>query len=143
MKYLFITAAFLLAAAPTANAHEYNKNTAVEIQKTNGTQYAMLVQNEKSLRSAIMTASEMKTDNQNIQFEIVIMGAVVQQLNNQELLPELQKANTLGIKLVVCEFALKVFGLELKNLPSFLIGTPNAHKYMFLLQEKKYNTLSI
>lgn len=143
MKYFFMTAAFLLIAAPKANAIEYNKNTIVEIQKTNGTQYAMLVQHEKGLRSAIMTASEMKTDNPIIQFEIVIMGAAVQQLSNNELLPILQKAHTLGIKLVVCEFALQFFGLELKNLPPFLIGTPNAHKYMFALQENNYNTLSI
>lgn len=143
MKYFFWTATFLLVAAPMANAIEYNKNTIAEIQKTNGTQYAMLVQNEKGLRSAIMTASEMKTDNPAIQFEIVVMGTAVQQLNNKEVLPELQKANKLGIKLVACEFALKVFGLELKDMPNFIIGTPNAHKYMFLLQEKKFNTLSI
>lgn len=112
-------------------------------QVTTGDKYAILVQSTKNLRASIMTASEMKKANPAIAFEIVIMGQMVQELNDSELRSTLDAANKAGIALVVCEFALKVYGVQLSDLPSYFIGTPNAHKYMFQLNEKQYNTLSI
>ncbi|MDR2223219.1 MAG: hypothetical protein LBE34_10825 [Flavobacteriaceae bacterium] len=144
MRHLLFASILLLGTSTIANATNL-KSFSIEAvaQKTTGDKYAMLVQNTKSLRSSIMTATEMKKERPTITFEIVIMGPVVQDLNKEELRTELDAANKAGIKLVVCEFALKVFGIELKSLPSYIQGTPNAHKYMFQLQENKYNTLSI
>lgn len=112
-------------------------------QETKGNKFAILVQSTKNLQSSIMTASEMIKANPKVDFEIVIMGQMVQELNNRDLRPALDAANKAGIKLIVCEFALDVYAVQLKDLPSYFIGTPNAHKYMFQLQENKYNTLSI
>ncbi|MEC4052047.1 hypothetical protein VSP10_04515 [Myroides odoratimimus] len=112
-------------------------------QDTKGDKYAILVQSIKNLRSSIMTGSEIKQANPKADFQIVIMGQMVQDLNNKELRAELDAANKAGIKLVVCEFALNVYGVTLKDLPLYFIGTPNAHKYMFQLNENNYNTLSI
>ncbi|WP_025125528.1 hypothetical protein [Myroides odoratimimus] len=112
-------------------------------QDTKGDKYAILVQSIKNLRSSIMTGSEIKQANPKADFQIVIMGQMVQELNNKELRAELDAANKAGIKLVVCEFALNVYGVTLKDLPLYFIGTPNAHKYMFQLNENNYNTLSI
>jgi len=130
----------------TTMVHATNLTHTVQasvLQATTGDKYAILVQSTKNLRASIMTASEMKKDNPAIAFEIVIMGQMVQELNDKELRPTLDAANKAGIQLVVCEFALQVYGVSLKDLPSYFVGTPNAHKYMFQLQEKQYNTLSI
>lgn len=136
--------AVLLTTTTMVNAtnlvHTTSEST---LQVTTGDKYAILVQSTKNLRASIMTASEMKKDNPAIAFEIVIMGQMVQELNDKDLRATLDAANKAGIKLVVCEFALQVYGVELKDLPSYFTGTPNAHKYMFQLQEKQYNTLSI
>lgn len=134
---LFGTITMVNATNLTHQVYEAN------LQATTGTKYAILVQSTKNLRASIMTATEMKKDNPAIAFEIVTMGQMVQELNNKELRSTLDAANQAGIKLVVCEFALQVYGVNLKDLPPYFIGTPNAHKYVFQLNENGYNTLSI
>ncbi|MVX35039.1 hypothetical protein [Myroides sp. LoEW2-1] len=145
MKKIVLSLALILSmnTISFASTSISESTESVLFQETKGKKFAILVQSTKNLRSSIMTASEMIKDNPAVKFEIVIMGQMVQELNNAELKPELDAADKAGIKLVVCEFALKVYGVELKDLPSYFIGTPNAHKYMFQLQEKNYNTLSI
>ncbi|MGG5507300.1 MULTISPECIES: hypothetical protein [unclassified Myroides] len=144
MRRMLWAIAVLVGTTTMVNAtnltHATNEAT---LQVTTGDKYAILVQSTKNLRASIMTASEMKQANPAVAFEIVIMGQMVQELNNKELRPELDAANKAGIKLVVCEFALQVYGVDLKDLPAYFVGTPNAHKYMFQLNEKQYNTLSI
>ncbi|MDM1398793.1 hypothetical protein HX049_16735 [Myroides odoratimimus] len=140
--------AIALCSIVSAQAVAYNTvNNETSIvayeQDTKGDKYAILVQSIKNLRSSIMTGSEIKQANPKADFQIVIMGQMVQDLNNKELRAELDAANKAGIKLVVCEFALNVYGVTLKDLPLYFIGTPNAHKYMFQLNENNYNTLSI
>ncbi|MCS4238179.1 DsrE/DsrF/DrsH-like family protein [Myroides odoratus] len=144
MRKMLWAIAVLLGTTTMVNAtnltHTVNEAT---LQATTGNQYAILVQSTKNLRASIMTASEMKKDNPAIAFEIIMMGQMVQELNDKELRPTLDAANKAGIKLVVCEFALQVYGVSLKDLPPYFVGTPNAHKYLFQLNEKNYNTLSI
>ena len=144
MRKMLWAIAVLLGTTTMANATNltHTANEAV-LQTTTGDKYAILVQSTKNLRASIMTATEMKQANPAISFEIVIMGQMVQELNDKELRPTLDGANKAGIKLVVCEFALQVYGVELSALPAYFIGTPNAHKYVFQLNEKNYNTLSI
>lgn len=145
MKKIVLAFALVLSAnAATYAAPMTTNNTeSVLFQETKGEKFAILVQSIKNLRASIMTASEMKQANSKVDFEIVIMGQMVQELSNKEFRAEFDAANKAGIKLVVCEFALKVYGVDMKDLPSYFIGTPNAHKYMFQLNEKNYNTLSI
>lgn len=144
MKKLIFTLAVLTVAISTVHAANLPTNTSAHVlQATTGAKYAILVQSIKNLRSSIMTATEMKQANTAIAFEIVIMGQMVQDLNKAELRAVLDTAHAAGIKLVVCEFALNVYEVKLSDLPPYFIGTPNAHKYMFQLQENKYNTLSI
>lgn len=144
MRKMLWAIAVLLGTTTMVNAtnltHTVNEAT---LQATTGNQYAILVQSTKNLRASIMTASEMKKDNPAIAFEIIMMGQMVQELNDKELRPTLDAANKAEIKLVVCEFALQVYGVNLKDLPPYFVGTPNAHKYLFQLNEKNYNTLSI
>ncbi|MDM1369463.1 hypothetical protein HX052_12880 [Myroides marinus] len=145
MRKLVLAIALCSIVSVQAVAHTVSNelsNIAYE-QETKGDKYAILVQSIKNLRSSIMTGSEIKKVNPKADFQIVIMGQMVQELNNKELRSELDAANKAGIKLVVCEFALKVYGVTLNDLPLYFIGTPNAHKYMFQLQENDYNSLSI
>ncbi|KUF43448.1 hypothetical protein HX017_03430 [Myroides marinus] len=145
MRKLVLAIALCSIVSVQAVAHTVNNELSniVYEQETKGDKYAILVQSIKNLRSSIMTGSEIKKTNPKADFQIVIMGQMVQELNNKELRSELDAANKAGIKLVVCEFALKVYGVTLNDLPLYFIGTPNAHKYMFQLQENDYNTLSI
>lgn len=144
MRKLVLAIALCSIVSTQATAFNTSKvSTTAYEQDTTGDKYAILVQSIKNLRSSIMTGSEIKTANPKADFQIVIMGQMVQELNNKELRAELDAADKAGIKLVVCEFALKVYGVPLNDLPLYFIGTPNAHKYMFQLNENKYNTLSI
>ncbi|WP_410880555.1 hypothetical protein [Myroides sp. DW712] len=144
MRRMLWAIAVLIGTTTMVNATNltHTANEAV-LQATTGDKYAILVQSTKNLRASIMTASEMRKEQPALAFEIVIMGQMVQELNDKDLRATLDAANKAGIKLVVCEFALQVYGVQLKDLPTYFIGTPNAHKYMFQLQEKQYNTLSI
>ncbi|WP_430612583.1 DsrE family protein [Flavobacterium sp. JP2137] len=132
----------IMGGAQTANA-AVQSTGAVE-QTVEGKKFAMLVQSVKSLRSAIMTATEIKQANPSAQFEIVIMGQMVQELTTDPALQEAYiTAEKYGVKLTVCEFAMKVYGISMDAINPYIKGTPNAHKYLFQLQEKGYNTLSI
>ncbi len=144
MRKMLGAIAVLLSTTTMVNAtHLVHPTSVSTAQVTTGDKYAILVQSTKNLRASIMTASEMKQANPAIAFEIVIMGQMVQELNDSDLRSTLDAANKAGIKLVVCEFALQVYGVALQDLPAYFIGTPNAHKYLFQLNEKQYNTLSI
>jgi len=145
MRKLVLAIALCSIVSVQAVAHTMSNELSIIAyeQETKDDKYAILVQSIKNLRSSIMTGSEIKKANPKADFQIVIMGQMVQELNNKELRSELDAANKAGIKLVVCEFALKVYGVTLNDLPLYFIGTPNAHKYMFQLQENDYNTLSI
>lgn len=144
MKKIVLALALVATFSQVAVAgNTENTTSTYEYQEVKGKKFAILVQSIKNMRASIMTGSEVLAANPKAEFEIVIMGKMVQELNNPEYRAELDAANKAGIKLVVCEFALKVYGVELADLPSYFIGTPNAHKYYFQLNEKGFTTLSI
>lgn len=143
MKKLFLIAcvAFLGFSQTT---HAANDASVATEQKVEGKKFAILVQSVKNLRSSIMTGTEIMQSNPNASFEIVIMGQMVQDLAKDPDLHEAYKAaEKFGVKLIVCEFAMKVYGVEMSTINPYIKGTPNAHKYMFQLQENGYNVLSI
>lgn len=141
-KTLIIAGIALLGFAPLTKA-SVASNIHLE-QDVEGKKFAMLVQSVKSLRSAIMTASEIKQSNPKADFEIVIMGQMVQELSSDKDLQEAFKiAEQYGVQLLVCEYAMKVYGVRMDSINPYIKGTPNAHKYLFQLQERGYNVLSI
>ncbi|MCP1996472.1 DsrE family protein [Flavobacterium sp. HSC-61S13] len=141
-KTLIIAGIALLGFAQMTEAAVASK-TNLE-QTVEGKKFAILVQSVKSLRSAIMTATEIKQANPKVDFEIVIMGQMVQELATDKDLQEAFKiAEQYGVQLRVCEFAMKVYGVSMDSINPYIKGTPNAHKYMFQLQERGYNVLSI
>lgn len=141
-KTLIIAGVALLGFAQMTEAAVASK-TNLE-QTVEGKKFAILVQSVKSLRSAIMTATEIKQANPKVDFEIVIMGQMVQELATDKDLQEAFKiAEQYGVQLRVCEFAMKVYGVSMDSINPYIKGTPNAHKYMFQLQERGYNVLSI
>lgn len=145
MKNLFLCllATWVVGGTTVTYAKSNDKAVSLSIAKTS-TKYALLVQSVKSLRSGIMTASTLKESRPDIAFEIVIMGQMVTELSTD---PDLQQAyaqaEKLGIHLVVCQFALDVYGVKLASLNPYIKSTANAHLYMFELQDQGYNTLSI
>lgn len=143
MKKTFIIAGIALLGFAQMTQAAVASKTNLE-QTVEGKKFAMLVQSVKSLRSAIMTATEIKQSNPKSDFEIVIMGQMVLELSTDKDLQEAFKvAKQYGVQLRVCEFAMKVYGVSMDSINPYIKGTPNAHKYMFQLQERGYNVLSI
>lgn len=106
--------------------------------------YAILVQNSKHFMAAVMTGEEFKVKSDKIQFEIILVGEVLQALiDEKELLPVVQKADHLGIRIVVCGFAMSKMGIEKSQYPASILITSNGFSYLFGLQENGFKTFAM
>jgi len=112
--------------------------------KGHSTRFAFLVSNERHFQGVIKTAEKMNVKKNRFSFEIVVVGTLAKDLvENKELIKEIDKAEKLGVKIVVCEGAMKHFNVPKSQLDKRLLTTPNAWIYMFELQDKGFNTLSL
>lgn len=136
---LFTVLAFGLPSAILAQEQaetiEYNGHS---------TRFAFLVTNERHFQGVMNTAEKMELKKNNFSLEIVVVGTLVKDLaENKELTKEIDKAENLGVKIVVCEGAMKHFNVPKSQLDKRLLTTPNAWIYMFELKDKGFNTLSL
>lgn len=93
---------------------------------------------------AIATAEQLKVKEKKLQFEIVAVGELAKALvEDASLVEEFDKAEKMGVKIVVCEIALNFFKVPKEKLDKRLHTTPNALIYMFELKDKKFNTMVI
>lgn len=75
-------------------------------------------------------------------FQLVFCGKAVQDIiTDPQFNPQLQKAESLGIKIYVCGISLSKFDLEAKDLPSSVEVVDNGILYGF--QQKKKGVLTI
>ena len=106
--------------------------------------YGIMVDNGAYLMASIATGEIYKEQSENIQFEVVLIGAVVKELaDDKNLLPFIERAEKSGVRLVVCEFAMQKLGVDKKDLPSSIEITPNGFTYYFGLQKLGFNTISL
>lgn len=116
---------------------------AQEAIRKNG-KYAIMVRNSALFKVSVMTGKELKAKSSKIQFEIILIGDVIKDLANDA---ELQKITTecdkVGIKIVACEFAMKMQNVEKSQYPSSVLSTPNAFIYIFSLQEKGFKMITL
>ncbi|MDX1904598.1 MAG: hypothetical protein SFU27_10610 [Thermonemataceae bacterium] len=116
---------------------------AQEAIRKNG-KYAIMVRNSALFKVSVMTGKELKAKSSKIKFEIILIGDVIKDLANDA---ELQKITTecdkVGIKIVACEFAMKMQNVEKSQYPSSVLSTPNAFIYIFSLQEKGFKMITL
>lgn len=118
----------------------------VKTVKYNGhsTKFAFLITNAGHFHRVVGTAEKMDIKKNNFSFEIVVGGKLAKDLaENEELITVIDKAEKLGVKIVVCEEALSHFKVQKSTLDKRLLTTPNAWIYMFELKDKGFNTLSL
>lgn len=146
MKKQFLIVALLvltLSISVSVNAQEQNINQIENSIKNDG-KYALLVQNSNHFMASVMTGEEFKNKSGNIQFEIVLVGKVVKDLATDEKLKSVvMKAEKLGIRIVVCEFAMNKLGVKKSDYPSYVQTTSNGFTYIFGLQENGFKTINL
>lgn len=146
-KQIIIIAMFILGTGFTnfANAQKspVPVNKVENSLKSNG-KYAIMVQNPMHFMVSIMTGEEYRAKGEKLQFEIVLIGDVVKDLaENKELDTYVRKAEELGIRIVVCEFAMNKFGIKKSQYLPYVETTPNGFTYIFGLQELGFKTITL
>jgi len=144
-KQIIIIALFLLGITLFNDVKAQNLTTSqVENAIKKDGKYALLVQNSKHFMVSVMTGEEYKTENPDIQFEIVLIGEVVKDLAEKEdLKPFIEKAQKTGVKIVVCEFAMEKLGVKKSQYQPSILTTPNGFTYLFGLQELGFKTITL
>lgn len=106
--------------------------------------YALLVDQVNYFKSGVMGGERLKKESSKIEYEIVLIGPVVKELaENKDLLTSVENAQKAGVKIVVCEFAMKNFGKEKSNYHSSILFTPNAFTYFWGLKDHGFRTIEL
>ncbi len=111
--------------------------------KQNG-KYAILVPNARYFQAAVMTGQTLKANNPKMDFQIVLISSVVKDLATEESLNSfIEISKKVGIRIVVCEFAMKNQEMKKSEYHSSIHTTPDGFAYMFDLQELGFKTISL
>ena len=124
----------------------YANNPEVKISTLKVDNYIMTTGVANYVPVMIMTAAEMRKEEgkQVGEFQIVLYGAAVKQFADKEAGQKLvDMAKEAGAKIVLCDFALKHFGIDSASLPKGLEYVHNAFKYGLNMKVKGYITLSV
>lgn len=143
MKSILV-ALSLLSANFVFASHSETPSLEISVQKVNN--YVMSTGVSGYVPAIIMTAADMKNEEGKAfgDFQIVIYGEAVKQFADPTEGPKLVKmAKEAGAKLVLCEFALKKFGIDKSQLPIGLDYVGNAFKHAINLQKKGYFALGL
>ena len=106
--------------------------------------YAILVPNAQYFQAAVMTGQTLKANNPKMDFQIVLISAVVKDLaTNESLKPFIEMSEKAGLSLVVCEFAMNHLEVKKSDYHKSIHTTPDGFAYMFGLQEMGFKTISL
>ena len=106
--------------------------------------YAILVPNARYFQAAVMTGKTLKENNPKMDFQIVLISAVVKDLvADESLMTFIEMSEKAGIRLVVCEFAMKHFEVKKSDYHNSIHTTPDGFAYLFGLQEMGFKTISL
>lgn len=147
MKKLFLalTVAFLsfgITETVNAQTHSLEEINQAGLQKEG--KYGIMVDNGNYLMASIITGEMYKEYSSDIQFEVVLIGAVVKELaDDKNLLPFIERAEKSGVRIVVCKFAMDKLGVKTSDLPSSVEIVGNGFTYYYGLQELGFNTISL
>lgn len=119
-------------------------NTMKSVYSGKSKNFAVMVSDTLHFKVALTTAEQLRTSENKFNFEIVVVGELAKALvEDKQLVQEIDKAEKLGVKIVVCEIALAFFNVPKEKLDKRISTTKNAWIYMFELKDKNYNTLTI
>lgn len=103
---------------------------------------AVMVSDVLHFNVSIETIELLDLKKNGLAFEIVIVGKLAKEIvENEELKQSIDKAEKVGAKLVICEYALDLLKVDKLKLDKRIHITPNALVYMFELKDKGFNTL--
>ncbi len=141
-KILFTWIAMLFMMTASANLFAQHTNPEPIEYSGTSTQFAVMINNARHYRMAVLTAQELQVEKKGYQFEIVVTGKLVKELAEDEsLLETVKKAAELGVKTVLCKKAMDFLGVKKEDLDERIEITPNAWIYMFELRDKGYNVI--
>lgn len=146
MKRQFYILIFLLVTATaytSVNAQSVRVSNVEEAIKKDG-KYAILVPNARYFQAAVNSGKNLKAKNPEIEFEIVLISSVTKDLATDEsLIPFIELSEKLGIKIVVCEFAMNHFEIKKSDYHPSIKTTPDGFAYIFGLQELGFKTITL
>ena len=103
---------------------------------------AVMVSDVLHFNVSIETIELLDLKKNGLAFEIVIVGKLAKEIvENEALKQAIDKAEKVGAKLVICEYALDLLTVDKLKLDKRIHITPNALVYMFELKDKGFNTL--
>lgn len=146
MKNQFLIILFIFLGSTlysSANAQSLSVEAIENAVKEDG-KYAILASNSRYFQAAVKTGVGLKAKNQEVDFEIVLIGPVVKDLAQDESLKSvIEMGEKIGIRIVVCEFAMEHAGLEQEDFHNSIQFTPDGFLYLFGLEEVGYKTITL
>lgn len=143
--FLLVTVAILsLGMAQNINAQSHSIEKVNQAAMKKEGRYAIMVDNSNYLMASIAAGEMYKEYSNDIQFEVVLIGAVVKALaDDKNLIPFVERAEKSGVRIVACKFAMDKLGVKTSDLPSSVEVTENGFTYYFGLQELDFNTIAL
>ncbi|NEW79717.1 MAG: sulfur reduction protein DsrE [Gelidibacter sp.] len=140
MKNLFSSTIVLILVFSIFSAKAQNK---MHHEKNN---YVVLTKAIPQLQPIILTAEALtEEDGEKFgDFQVIICGKTVTDLTDKEMMRKfIDKAEKANVKIVICGFSLKQFGVDQKNIPQELEVVDNGILHNFQLQKKGYLSIEL
>lgn len=144
MRILILVISFIVLGSVTQPI--YANNPVISITNSEKSNYIITTGVSNYVQVIIMTAAEMKKEEseQIGKFQIVLYGAAVKQfadkVEGQKLVDMAKKA---GATIILCDFALKHFGITRESLPKGLEFVHNAFNYNLIKKKEGYIVLTV
>ena len=121
-------------------------STLAEAQSSTDNNYVVLTKKVPQLQPILLAAEELKLeDNEKFgAFEIIICGQQIGDITDASKIDKfLDKAEKLGVTIVVCGFSLNKFNVDRKDVPKQMKIVENGILYNLQLQRKGYYSLGL
>ena len=140
MKNLFLSTIILVLALSIFSTEAQNT---MHHGKNN---YVVLTTKIPQLKPIILTAEALaEEDGEKFgDFQVIICGKTVTDLTDKEMMQKfIDKAEKANVKIVICGFSMKKFGVDQKDIPQVLEVVDNGILYDFQLQKKGYFSIEL
>ncbi|HSQ47765.1 MAG TPA: DsrE family protein [Lutibacter sp.] len=140
MKNIILSTMALILVFSTFSAEAQNR---MHHKKKN---YVVLTKTIPQLQPIIMTAEALTIEDGRKfgDFQVIICGKTVTDLTDKEMMRKfMDKAEKAKVKIVICGFSLKQFGVDQKDIPQELEVVENGILHNFQLQKKGYLSIEL
>lgn len=144
-KHILIIATVLFGISTTSVLYAQTATIrAIENSIKPDGKYALLVRNVQHLKAAISTGRAMKTNDPNLQIEIVACGELVKSIaETSELKNLIHQSLEDEVKVLVCGLSIKQLKIDATKIPKTIPVTENGLIYIFGLQENGFKTITL